>query len=256
MNNMFDFLKSSSRNTSPPVLSPSLPTALILLDNQAAFAHPSGPASSRSNPLFEVNLTSLLAAFRVAREGALSPSQSPSILPLSSKDKDESNSKNDSENNLEVIHIFHTSDNPASPLYPQHPMKLIRPLDFARPLSKDKTNDDSEGTGIGETVVWKSLNSKPIGPELEAYLRQRGFRQLLFAGLTTDHCVSTTVRVAANLGLADPGRIIVVADATAAWAKGGVDADTVHNVSIASLEGEFAEIMRTEDVVKALRRMK
>lgn len=256
MNNMFDFLKSSSRNTSPPVLSPSLPTALILLDNQAAFAHPSGPASSRSNPLFEVNLTSLLAAFRVAREAALSPSQSPSILPLSSKDKDESNSKNDSENNLEVIHIFHTSDNPASPLYPQHPMKLIRPLDFARPLSKDKTNDDSEGTGIGETVVWKSLNSKPIGPELEAYLRQRGFRQLLFAGLTTDHCVSTTVRVAANLGLADPGRIIVVADATAAWAKGGIDADTVHNVSIASLEGEFAEIMGTEDVVKALRRMK
>ncbi|OJJ84135.1 putative isochorismatase family hydrolase, partial [Aspergillus glaucus CBS 516.65] len=216
-------------------LSPSLPTALILLDNQAAFAHPSGPASARSNPLFEVNLTSLLAAFRVAHE---------------------SNSKNDNENNLEVIHIFHTSDNPASPLHPQHPMKLIRPLDFARPLSKDKANGDGGGgTGTGETVVWKSLNSKPIGPELEAYLRQRGFRQLLFAGLTTDHCVSTTVRVAANLGLAEPGRIIVVADATAAWAKGGVDADTVHNVSIASLEGEFAEIMGTEDVVKALRRM-
>lgn len=108
----------------------------------------------------------------------------------------------------------------------------------------------------GERVVWKPLNSKPIGPELEAYLRQRGFRQLIFAGLTTDHCVSTTVRVAANLGIADPGRIIVVADATAAWAKAGIDAETVHNVSVASLEGEFAEIMRTEDVVKALRRMK
>lgn len=252
---MFDFLKSSSRNNPPPPLSSSLPTALILLDNQAAFAHPSGPASSRSNPLFEVNLTSLLAAFRVARETALSPSQSPSILPLSSKDKDESNSKNDNENDLEVIHIFHTSDNPANPLHPQHPMKLIRPLDFARPLSNDKNSGD-DGGGTGETVVWKPLNSKPIGPELEAYLRQRGFRQLIFAGLTTDHCVSTTVRVAANLGLADPGRIIVVADATAAWAKSGIDADTVHNVSIASLEGEFAEIMKTEDVVKALRRMK
>lgn len=252
---MFDFLKPSSRNTPLPPLSSSLPTALILLDNQAAFAHPSGPASSRSNPLFEVNLTSLLAAFRVACEMAQSPSQSPSILPLSSKDKDESNSKNDNENNLEVVHIFHTSDNPASPLHPQHPMKLIRPLDFARPLSSDKISGD-DGGGAGETVVWKPLNSKPIGPELEAYLRQRGFRQLIFAGLTTDHCVSTTVRVAANLGLADPGRIIVVADATAAWAKGGIDAETVHNVSIASLEGEFAEIMRTEDVVKALRRMK
>jgi hypothetical protein len=49
------------------------------------------------------------------------------------------------------------------------------------------------------------------------------------------------------------GRIVLVADATGAFAKGGFDAETVHNVSVASLAGEFADILGTEQVVLALR---
>lgn len=230
---MFDFLKSHNDNT----LSFTVPTALILLDNQAAFAHPTtGKTSSRSNSLFEVNLTSLLGAFRAAREAVQSGENSQGA-------------------NLEIIHIFHVAeDNPRSPLHPQHPGNGIRPLDFAQPVyntNTDKGNNHEEN----ECVVWKSLNSAPpIGPDLQNYLRRKGIKQLLFAGLTTDHAVSTTVRTAANLGLVEQGGILLVGDATATWARAGIDAETVHKVSVASLEGEFAKVVRTEDVVRALRR--
>lgn len=275
---MFDFLRPSHyhHNQDTTIHDFTQPTALLLLNNQAAFAHPfvPGPTLSRSNLLFEVNLTSLLAAFRVAREATSSSSSvssglgssSPSILARDHKDKDKNKRKDEDEedvkkndSHLEIIHIFHASENPASPLHPQHPLKGVRPLDFARPLlpDADHHNDTEPTNDEGEKVLWQTLNSSaPISPDLEAHLRQRGIRQLLVGGLTTDHAVSTTVRMAANMRLVDPGNIVLVADATATWAKAGIDAETVHRVSVASLEGEFAEVMRTEDVVKALRRVR
>ncbi|KAF9966365.1 hypothetical protein BGZ70_002563 [Mortierella alpina] len=219
----------------------SQPTALVLIDNQAAFTHPTYWGTSRSNPHFEANLTALLSAFRTAR--ATSPAGS----------------------HIEIIHVFHSSTSPTSLLHHKHPEHYIRPLDFAVPAS--------DGT---EPVIWKCVNSSFIGTELEPYLRSKGIRQIFFAGLTTDHCVSTTVRMAANLGVVDrypegpvklnrdgsqeqvpvdQGRIVLVADATATWAKAGFDAETVHGVSVASLDGEFADVLTTAEVVEALRNL-
>ncbi|KAB8076724.1 Isochorismatase-like protein [Aspergillus leporis] len=221
-----------------------LPTALVLIDNQAAFTHPTHWGTSRSNPSYEHNIQSLIQAFRAAIE-----------------------EQSEGGNLKEIIHIFHSSTSTTSPLHYDAPGNAIQPLDIARPAS-----DGSE------PVMWKCVNSSFIGTDLETHLRARGIRQVLFAGLTTDHCVSTTVRMAANLGVVDRypdepptlnpkngfhnqarvdrGRIILVADATATWAKGGFDAETVHAVSVASLAGEFADIMKTGDVVKALKQMK
>ncbi|KAJ6107764.1 hypothetical protein N7523_009087 [Penicillium sp. IBT 18751x] len=229
-------------------MSPSLdlnrPTALLLIDNQSAFCHSetvSHWGRSRSNPLYEVNIRALITAFRAAR--------STSKLPL------------------EIIHVFHSSVTPGSPLHPLHPTQGIRPLDFAVPAS-----DGSE------PVFWKSVNSSFIGTKLEEHLREKGIRQLIIAGLTTDHCVSTTTRMAANLGVVDrfvgdgpvkihadgthekdvkvdKGRIVLLSDATATFEKGGIDAETVHKVSVASLDGEFADVLGTEEVVKALRKV-
>ncbi|KAJ5722657.1 hypothetical protein N7488_000692 [Penicillium malachiteum] len=219
------------------------PTALILIDNQSAFCQPdtlSYWGKGRSNPQYEVNIQALITAFRAARSSASTF--------------------------MEVIHIFHSSVTPSSLLHPSHPNNGIRPLEFAKPAS-----DGSE------PVFWKSVNSSFIGTDLEAHLREKGIRQIIFAGLTTDHCVSTTVRMAANLGVVDrlldegpvkiksdgthvkdvlveKGRIILVQDATATFGKRGFDAETVHAVSVASLDGEFCEAMNAEDVVKALRR--
>lgn len=222
----------------------SLPTALILIDNQAAFSDPANLShwgNGRSNPLYETNIQALISAFRTAQE--------------------------DSSTLLEVIHVFHSSATQGSPLHPSHPSQGIRPLDFANPAL-----DGSE------PVFWKSVNSSFIGTGLEAHLREVGFRQIIVAGLTTDHCVSTTVRMAANLGVVDRylegplelksdgthlkevsverGRIVLVSDATATFGKGEFDAETVHKVSVASLDGEFADIIGTEEVVKALRKVR
>jgi nicotinamidase-related amidase len=122
--------------------------------------------------------------------------------------------------------------------------------------------------------MWKHVNSAFIGTGLECYLKEHGIRQLIVAGITTDHCVSTSVRMAANLGVVDlypegkpvlngdgsqgkavpvdEGRIVLVGDATATWAKGGFDAETVHAVTLASLDGEFADVMATEQVIASL----
>lgn len=225
-----------------PPLKFTVPTALLLIDNQSGFTHASTASSwgnGRSNPLYEANIQSLLSAFRAARDSSSAP--------------------------LEIIHVFHSSVQPDSPLHPSHPAKGIRPLDFAVPAADGK-----------EPVFWKSVNSSFIGTNLESHLREKGIRQLIIAGLTTDHCVSTTTRMAANLQVVDrfldggpvklqsdgthektvkveAGRIILVSDATATFGKGGFDAETIHKVSIASLEGEFAEIFGTEDIVKALK---
>ena len=136
-----------------------------------------------------------------------------------------------------VLHTRHDSVNPASPLHPGRPGNGFKPQ--AAPLP-------------GETVVPKTVNSGFIGTPLEAELRGRGIDTLVIAGLVTEHCVSTTARMAGNLGFTT----FVVADASAALEHRGPngrvwDAETVHAVSLATLSGEFATIVDTGALVEA-----
>ncbi|CAI0653423.1 unnamed protein product [Colletotrichum noveboracense] len=109
-------------------------------------------------------------------------------------------------------------------------------------------------------VLVKNFNSSFVGTQLESILRSGGIRQLVVLGLTTDHCVSTTVRMASNLQvLGDDGGpdgngegvhgVILVRDAVATYEKGGFDAETVHAVSLASLDEEFAQVVSAKDVM-------
>lgn len=96
----------------------------------------------------------------------------------------------------------------------------------------------------GEPLIEKSVNSAFIGTDLTQRLRALRAGPVVIAGLTTDHCCSTTARMAANLGFPT----VVVADATATFDRpdpnGGVfPADLMHRTALASLSGEFAEIM-------------
>ena len=119
-------------------------------------------------------------------------------------------------------------------------------------------------TEAGEVVISKSVSSAFVGTNLEEVIRNAGIRTLVIAGLVTDGCVNSTTRMAADLHVVDEvdgegnvvkggkGRLILVADTTATFEKGGFDAETVQGVSLASLKGEFAEIMGTEEVVTLL----
>ncbi len=104
-----------------------------------------------------------------------------------------------------------------------------------------------------EPLVKKNVNSAFIGTNLESMLRAAKVSTVVIVGLTTDHCVSTTVRMAANLGF----KTVLVADATATFERVGHDgahwsAQQMHDAALASLSGEFAHVVGTEEVLSAL----
>jgi nicotinamidase-related amidase len=105
----------------------------------------------------------------------------------------------------------------------------------------------------GETILRKSENSAFIGTDLEERLRAANQSTVVVTGLTTDHCVSTTARMAANLGF----NTIVVSDATATHDRHSplssrhYTADEVHEAELTSLSGEFATIVPTDTLLSA-----
>ncbi|MEO8550472.1 MAG: cysteine hydrolase family protein [Kofleriaceae bacterium] len=136
-----------------------------------------------------------------------------------------------------TIHAKHCSTDPSSPLRPGQ-----------------SGNDFKSGTapGAGERVIEKTVNSCFIGTSLEEELRQAGCDTLVIVGLTTNHCVSTTARMAGNLGFAT----WVVRDATATFDRVGPDgvtypAEQVHALALADLHQEFATIVDTAAMITA-----
>ena len=154
-------------------------TCLLLIDNQLAFQHPTHWGTTRSNPSFEVNISSLLSAFRHPISSTVSLSHSK-IKPL-------------------IIHVQHLSKDPTSPLHPSYIGDVGSNFDGKRGVDFLPFMQP----GAGERIVTKGVNSAFIGTELEKILRESEVRTLVIAGLTTDHCVSTTTRMAANLGVCE-----------------------------------------------------
>ncbi|UOQ52025.1 cysteine hydrolase family protein [Hymenobacter cellulosivorans] len=134
-----------------------------------------------------------------------------------------------------VIHVKHDSSSPTSPLRLGQPGNEFK--DEMKPIAE-------------EPVFAKSVNSAFIGTNLQAYLEEQQIHTLVIAGLTTDHCVSTTTRMAGNLGF----ETYLVADASATFDKQGFDgqlypAELVHHTALASLHGEFATVLTTDQVI-------
>ncbi len=135
-----------------------------------------------------------------------------------------------------LIHVKHNSTQPNSPLRPELPGNAIK--DEVRPLP-------------GEKLFSKTVNSAFIGTGLEAYLREQGISSLVIVGLTTDHCVSASTRMASDLGF----DVTLVADATAAHERVGYDgvlysAEDIHKINLVSLDGEFCTVRSTEEILK------
>lgn len=137
-----------------------------------------------------------------------------------------------------VLHTQHLSTSAHSPLRPGQ--EGVEFKEIALPME-------------GERVFQKSVNSAFIGTDLEVFLRQRGIATLVIVGLITPHCVSTTARMAGNLGF----KTYIVSDAAAAFELVGVDgqiipAETVHQVALAELQNEFATVLTTQKLKEIL----
>lgn len=139
---------------------------------------------------------------------------------------------------LPVFHVQHCSTNPASRLAEGNVGNEFK--DIVEPMP-------------GEHIIRKQVNSAFIGTDLKERLDNEGITELVIVGLTTDHCVSTTTRMAGNFGF----ETYLVADATATFDKIGADgkkyeAEILHDTALASLHGEFGTVTSTEEVLKIL----
>lgn len=137
-----------------------------------------------------------------------------------------------------VVHIRHCSVEAGSPLRPELPGNAYK--DEVLPLP-------------GEIEFTKTVNSAFIGTGLEQYLREGGISKLVIVGLTTDHCVSASTRMASDLGF----DVTLVTDATAAFERRGFDgvhysAEQIHRVNLVSLDGEFCSLRSSAQVLDTL----
>ncbi|MEM7208495.1 MAG: cysteine hydrolase family protein [Pseudomonadota bacterium] len=137
-----------------------------------------------------------------------------------------------------VVHVKHNSTEENSALRPELPGNAIK--DCATPRDS-------------EALFEKTVNSAFIGTDLERHLHASGISDLVIVGLTTDHCVSTCVRMAANLGF----NVRLVGNATATFERIGhngkyYSADEMHEINLASLNGEFCTVVTSAEAQSQL----
>jgi nicotinamidase-related amidase len=139
-----------------------------------------------------------------------------------------------------VAHVRHLSQRPASPLHPSNGLTGIKPE--VAPLP-------------GEPIFEKNTNSAFIGTDLEAHLRGLGVDAVVICGLSTPQCISTSVRMAANLGfeteLAHDACAAFETHARSDWATRvqAMTAEEIHINEVSMLHGEFCTARSTDDIL-------
>lgn len=137
-----------------------------------------------------------------------------------------------------LVHIRHISRMPGSPFWPGQPgaefQEALAPLEH-------------------EHVVEKNVPDAFINSGLERWLRVRGIGAVVICGVSTNNSVEATARTAGNLGFDTQ----VVADACFAFDKHDFNdvqrsAEEVHAMSLANLQGEYAQVLDTNSVLQRL----
>lgn len=136
---------------------------------------------------------------------------------------------------LPIFHVKHNSVNPQSRLAPGQPGNEIK--DIVKPLP-------------AEPVIEKNVNSAFIGTDLKQRLDEQQIRSVVITGIQTDHCVSTTARMAGNFGYTT----YVISDATATFDRTSISGEkissqAIHDIHLTSLNNEFATILTTQELL-------
>lgn len=136
----------------------------------------------------------------------------------------------------DIIHVRHDSRNPDS---------LLKEGKVGFGFKNEALPID------GESIITKHVHSAFIGTELLKILEQFNATQLYFCGITTDHCVSTSVRMASDYGF----DTTIIYDCCATFDrytkdKRRIDAQLVHDSAISSLDGEFCRVAVHSEIFK------
>jgi nicotinamidase-related amidase len=139
-------------------------------------------------------------------------------------------------NNMPVFHVRHVSRSPQSTYRDRQAGVEFK--DIATPRA-------------GEAIVTKHVCTAFIGTDLEVRLRGSGCGDVVIVGVITNNSVESTARVSGDLGF----RTIVVSDATFTFGRKDFDgqfrsADEVHAMSLGNLDGEYARICTTNQVLE------
>ncbi|WP_405390158.1 cysteine hydrolase [Streptomyces sp. NBC_01102] len=118
--------------------------------------------------------------------------------------------------------------------------------------------EERRGKGRGpELFLTKSVNSAFYGtPDLDAWLKEAGVRQIVVAGIQTNMCAETTARMGGNLGY----EVFFAFDATYTFDQEGpwgwrLSADEVARATAVTLHGGgFASVVRSAELVAAVER--
>jgi nicotinamidase-related amidase len=129
-----------------------------------------------------------------------------------------------------IIHVRHDSVTPGSTLAPGTAGNEFRP---------------GYGPSGGEDMLSKSVNSAFIGTDLDLRLKRLKAKHVVVFGISTDICVSTTIRTGANFGW----DMILVPDACDCFdlpdGNGGtIRAEDVHAAHVATLAYEFCRTVK------------
>ncbi len=142
------------------------------------------------------------------------------------------------EKGVAVVHIQQISPNPSGPLFAAGTGGIaIHPRLTPR---------------AGETVLPKTLPSSFDRTELDAFLRARGIKTVILAGLMTHMCVETTARHAVPLGYS----VIVASDACASRDLPSYDSGEiishreVHRNALTAVADRFADVMPADAIVR------
>ncbi len=139
-------------------------------------------------------------------------------------------------NQFPIIHCIHDSQSADSLL------RLDKESGKIKPGFEPRSN---------EPLIVKNVNSCFIGTDLQERLKSAQIQNLIICGLTTNHCVSTTTRMAGNFGF----DVTLVGDACATFDRKDtqgdiIPAEIVHSVSLANIHNEFCVVENTAEILK------
>ncbi|TGO64627.1 hypothetical protein BCON_0006g00290 [Botryotinia convoluta] len=144
-----------------------------------------------------------------------------------------------------VLHVHHHSPDPSDELYPiEANASFIAPHACAVPLPHEPVFIKNTGSAFASSNLKESLS------ELDCR-----DREIVVIGMEGAKCINSTVRDAKDLGL----NMVVVVDACASFGvdhfkKEKIGPEEVHKVAMGILDGSYARLVETDDLIRELGR--